>query len=85
VNLVPARSVMEEGMGCRACASDHLQEFAGEISANFPGVERSNLAPVYVSQRFLICLDCGFAELKVQQPELEKLRKGMATGRSQSA
>jgi hypothetical protein len=72
-------------MGCKACASNHLQEFAGEISANFPGVERSNLAPVYVSERLLICLDCGFTELKIQKPGLEKLKKGMTTGRSEGA
>jgi predicted nucleic-acid-binding Zn-ribbon protein len=64
-------------MPCKKCASTHQQEFQGELTVAFPGAERLNLSPVYVCQKTLVCLDCGYTELVVPATELEKLRKGM--------
>jgi predicted nucleic-acid-binding Zn-ribbon protein len=64
-------------MPCKKCASMRQQEFQGELSVAFPGKERLNLSPVYVCQKTLICLDCGYTELVVDAAQLEQLRKGM--------
>lgn len=72
-------------MACKACASELQQEFSGELSVAFPGVERLNLSPVYVCQKTLVCLDCGFTELVLPATELGKLRKGMEGFHSKSA
>lgn len=66
-------------MGCKACKSENLQKLEGELSANFPGINALNVPPVYVCQRVLVCLDCGFAELVVPTRELQLLQKGAAS------
>jgi hypothetical protein len=72
-------------MACKACAAERQQIFSGELSFAFPGVQRTNLSPVYVCQKTLVCLDCGYTELVVPATELEKLRKGMDGFRSKGA
>jgi hypothetical protein len=72
-------------MACKKCASVAQQEFPGELNVNFPGVERLNLSPVYFPRSILVCLDCGFTELVIPRPELNRLRNGLATSRSQTA
>jgi hypothetical protein len=64
-------------MSCRSCESDKQQFFAEELTVAFPGVQRMNLAPVYICQKTLVCLDCGFTELVVPTPQLEQINKGM--------
>ncbi len=72
-------------MPCKKCASTHQQEFRGELTVAFPGAERLNLSPIYVCQKTLVCLDCGYTKLVVPANELEKLRKGMEGFHSQGA
>ena len=38
-------------MACKRCGSKNQQQFAGELSASFSGIENINERPVYVSQR----------------------------------
>lgn len=64
-------------MACRACSSENQQSFSGELTIAFPGVEKLNQSPVYVCQKTLVCLDCGYSEVVVPAPQLDKLRKGM--------
>lgn len=64
-------------MPCAKCGSLRQQEFRGEHTLAFPGKDRLNIAPIYVCQKTLVCLDCGYAEVVIPAPELEKLRKGM--------
>jgi len=64
-------------MACKACSSENQANFSGELTVAFPGVQRLNLAPIYVCQKTLVCLDCGYTELVFPATELEKLRKGM--------
>jgi hypothetical protein len=52
-------------VACKVCSSENQQRFAVESAVAFPGVQRLNLVPVYVCQRTLVCLDCGFMEYKV--------------------
>ncbi|MGB7731266.1 MAG: hypothetical protein WBL50_24815 [Candidatus Acidiferrum sp.] len=59
------------------CLSENQHEFSGELSVAFDGLQRINLAPVYICQKILVCLDCGHTELVIPTPELERLRKGM--------
>jgi hypothetical protein len=71
-------------MACKKCGAMSQQDFPGEVSINFPGVQRIHLSPVYVSQSILICLDCGFSELVVPKPVLAQLSQGMAAPGSQA-
>jgi hypothetical protein len=61
------------------CASENLQELAGELSASFPDLKRSKIPPIYVCQRVIVCLDCGVAEIVIPAAELELLKKGRAS------
>jgi hypothetical protein len=65
-------------MACKICASANLQRLKGELSASFPDLQRATLPPIYVCQEVRVCLDCGFAELVIPAPELERLKKGTA-------
>jgi len=62
-------------MACRVCKSENLQKLEGELSASFPTVEAISVPPVYICEKVLVCLDCGFAELMVPTRELQLLRK----------
>jgi hypothetical protein len=75
----------EKKVPCKRCTSVAQQDFPGEVSVNYPGMQRLNLSPVYICQDVLICLDCGFTELVIPGAELERLRVGMAQPRSQTA
>lgn len=72
-------------MACKSCASGKQQYFSGELSVAFLDMARLNQSPVYVVQKTLVCLDCGYAELTVPTAELHQLRKGMQELLSTSA
>ena len=73
-------------MACKQCGAIPQQDFPTEITVTFPGIERLNHSPsIYACQHILVCLDCGFTELLIAPPELERLRKGMAASHSQGA
>jgi hypothetical protein len=65
-------------MPCKACKSENLQKFEGELTASLPGAKAVSIPPVYVCQSVLICLDCGFSELIVPTSELHALKRGKA-------
>jgi hypothetical protein len=69
-------------VACKACTSTNTQELTGELSASFPDAKRANLPPIYVCNEVVVCLDCGFAELVIPAPELERLKKGTAASGS---
>ena len=69
-------------MACKMCASANLQRLKGELSASFPELQRGTLPPIYVCEDVVVCLDCGFAELVIPAPELERLKKGKAASSS---
>ena len=84
--LNPAESRVSGGdMTCKKCASTRLQNFQGELTFAFPGTERLNLSPVYVCQKTLVFLDCGYTELVIPATELEKLATGMERFHSMGA
>ena len=65
-------------MPCKACKSENLQRFEGELTASLPNLKAVNVPPVYVCQSVLVCLECGFAELVIPANELQSLRNGRA-------
>jgi len=68
----------EVRMPCKACKSENLQNFEGELTASLPDPKGVSVPPVYVCQNVLVCLDCGFAELIIPTSELNSLKKGKA-------
>jgi hypothetical protein len=64
-------------MACKSCGSEKQQYFSGELSVAFLAIEKLKQAPVYVIQKILVCLDCGYVDLIVPSAELEQLRKGI--------
>ena len=62
-------------MTCKSCASDNLQSLTGELTASFPDLKNLKASPIYVSREILVCLDCGFIELRLLAAELEQLKK----------
>jgi len=62
-------------MPCKSCSSDNVDKFLGELTASSPQIKNVRVPPVYVCQEVLICLDCGFAELRVPATELKSLQK----------
>jgi hypothetical protein len=69
-------------MACKICDSANLQRLTGELSASFPDLQRAVLPPIYVCQEVMVCLDCGFAELFIPIPELDRLKQVKAVSNS---
>jgi hypothetical protein len=69
-------------MACKICDSANLQRLTGELSASFPDLKRAILPPIYVCQEVMVCLDCGFAELFIPIPELDRLKQVKAVSNS---
>jgi hypothetical protein len=65
-------------MPCRACKSENLQHFEGELTASLSDPKGVSIPPIYVCQSVFICLECGFAELIVPTSELHALKRGKA-------
>ena len=63
-------------MSCKNCASDNLQNLKGELNASFPDMKNLALSPIYVCQEILVCLDCGFTELRLPAAELQQFKRG---------
>jgi len=61
-------------MACKACSSDNLQKLDAELTASLPVVKAVTAAPVYVCQKLLVCMDCGFAEFVIPDKELQSLK-----------
>lgn len=62
-------------MTCKSCGSSGPTRFNGELAIHFPELKGLNLPVVWVFPSLLVCLTCGFAELKVPEEELMALAK----------
>lgn len=69
-------------MACRVCNSENLQKLDGELTASLPNLKALKVPPIYFSQSFVVCLDCGFAELVIPTTELQSLKKAKAASGS---
>lgn len=72
----------ERKMPCKVCNSENLQKLDGELTASFPSLKALKVPPIYVCQGFVVCLDCGFAELVIPSTELQSLKKAKAASGS---
>ena len=67
-------------MPCKACGSENLGKFMGEIAIHFRGLKNINKPHVWVFPEVVVCLNCGFAEFAVPETELSLLSKGRVAG-----
>ena len=65
-------------MPCKSCQSENLQSFNGELGIYHPGREGLDKPLVLVFAVVVVCLNCGFAEFTVPEPQLQELGKGSA-------
>ncbi len=63
-------------MSCKQCRSDNQSTFNGEIATYFPGREGLDKPIVWVFQKLVVCLRCGFAEFVVPETEVRVLVQG---------
>lgn len=66
-------------MPCKSCGSHSQRKYSAEMNLHFPGHEGLEKPTVWVFSEVLICVDCGFSEFSVAQPELRKLGKAAGT------
>jgi hypothetical protein len=62
-------------MRCKACGSQNLGRFNGELAIHFQGLENINEITVFVFPKLVICRDCGLGEFIVPEKELSLLTK----------
>ena len=62
-------------MSCKICASDNLQNLKGELTASLPDMKDLAADPIYICQEILVCLDCGFTELRLPAAELQQFKR----------
>jgi len=71
--------MVTKASNCKSCQSDNWNKFDAEINIHFPGYEGLTKPTVLVFPEICVCLDCGFAEFCVQEPELSRLAEGAST------
>lgn len=64
-------------MSCRSCQSNHRKVFYSEINIHIPGLHSLSEKSVWAFPQLLVCLDCGFTELHIEQTELSQLGDGI--------
>jgi hypothetical protein len=57
-------------MTCKSCTSESQLKFGGEMIIHFPGREGLDKPVVQVFPDLLVCMDCGFTEFPVPEPQL---------------
>lgn len=72
-------------MACRRCGSQLKQGFDAELTASLPHMKGMKLSPIYASQQILVCLDCGFTELSIPAPELDRVKKAIPPANARDA
>ena len=70
-----SRALRKE-MSCRDCQSENQKTFPSEMNIHFPGLENLDKPSVWVFPELLVCLDCGFTELRLQERERSFLAAG---------
>ena len=61
-------------MSCKSCGSENAQKLSGELTASLPELKDVKVSPIYICQEVLICMDCGFLQMRVPADKLEVLR-----------
>jgi hypothetical protein len=60
-------------MFCKSCLSENQRAFSAEVAIHFPGLKGLDKPTVFVFAKFLVCLDCGFAQFVIPETELRRL------------
>jgi hypothetical protein len=63
-------------MACKGCHSEKQNVFNGEIAIHFRGFDGLDQPIVWVFQKTVVCLQCGFTEFTVPERELQVLEQG---------
>lgn len=63
-------------MSCRSCGSKNDTILGAEMNIHFPDREGLDQPSVWAFPKILVCLDCGFTELKLPEKELAALAEG---------
>lgn len=63
-------------MPCRACGSSAKKRMESEMALHFPGFSAIERRTVMVFPAVFICVDCGFAEFSVAEPDLSLIKQG---------
>jgi hypothetical protein len=74
-------------MSCKSCSSGNLRNFPTEIAVHLKDIGRPH---VFVFHEILVCLNCGFTELVVEEDQLRVLAEnpignGVKTGNQSAA
>jgi hypothetical protein len=62
-------------MPCKSCGSGNQKKFSAEMGIHFPELNNIDKPVVWVFPRFVVCLDCGTAEIALPEAELRQLAK----------
>lgn len=65
-------------MSCRSCGLGNQAKFAAEMSVHVLGLENADEPAVWVFPKLLVCLNCGFTELTIEENELRLLGRAAA-------
>ena len=63
-------------MSCKSCSSSNLRKFPTEIAIHLKDIDRPH---VFVFPEILVCLNCGFTELVIEENSLKKLAEDTAS------
>jgi hypothetical protein len=66
-------------MACAACGSANETKVGAEVNLHFPGPMRLSEPGFFLSPKLALCLDCGFTEFTLPDPELCRLKKVLAS------
>jgi len=69
-------------MACASCHSDNQVEFPCEIALHFSGLENLHKPHILVFPNVKVCLDCGFSEFSIAEPDLSQLGSVMEGNKS---
>ncbi len=67
-------------MPCKSCQSQTQRTFNGEIAIHSRGLIGLDKPIVWVFPKLLVCMDCGFTEFEISEPELRTLAEIDSTG-----
>jgi hypothetical protein len=72
-------------MSCPLCGSGNEAELAAEMIIHFSGLKNLDNPGVWVFPKLLVCLNCGFSQFIVPEPELVLLASATGAKRASTA
>jgi hypothetical protein len=68
-----SNKVAKDIMPCKSCHSHNQSLFPSEICIHFPGLKDLTTPHIMLFPQLVVCLDCGFVEFSMPEPELHRL------------